>query len=213
VLDGEAGALDLAARLPRGEQIDVAELLGRAVELARDPEDEREFEQSRHQFDRRPALRGGQHQRAAGAKRAEQAVDHRLRTVRGDMLEHFGADGEVVRADPERLGRVEKVGLDLVERLHIVEEGGIDIDRADAPPGFAQRFGEHAATDPDLEHAVALPAVPKRLAEHPVAARAVEPAAGRIAVLVELALEIDIALAGPCGLAHAGHSPTRSLTT
>jgi hypothetical protein len=170
----------LRGQLTRREQVDVAELVGAAVKLAGER----------------------QNQCAAGSKRAEQGVEHGLAAVGRNMFEHFGTNRQVMLAKLERQRRVLEMGGHGVEAGDIGEEGRVDVDRADPAPGGGERFGEHAAADADLEHPVAGRGGRHGFAKHPVAPRAVEAAAGRVGVAVEPPLELDIALAGHRGLGH-----------
>ena len=97
-------------------------------------------------------------------------------------------------ADAKRFGRVLQMRRHTIERLDVVEEGRIDIDGGHRAAHFAKRLGEYAASNTDLEHVASALAMLDRLSQNPVAARAVQPAAGCISVFVKRPLEGNVAL-------------------
>jgi hypothetical protein len=111
------------------------------------------------------------------------------------MFEDFGANRDIVIAKAEGLGRVLEMRGHARQRAHIVEEGGIDIYGCDLAASGGERLGEHPAPHAHFKQLVPGLAVLKRVPQHPVPARAVKLAAGRVRVGVKAALEFDIALA------------------
>ena len=96
-----------------------------AIELAGESEDRSELEQARDQFDAGVALRSGEDQGSARLKSIVKRLEHRLASFGWDMLQHFGADGDIMFAQIERQGGVLEVGRDGVQPATFARNAGL----------------------------------------------------------------------------------------